>query len=342
MGSVSGSETPAGLTARAASLTDADRALLLAKVAWGDRHRRPAATTGPDAVAPDFLADLRQRLGPAWLQTLRGALDRDVSLAVSSDPSRALDELASTHRAMARVDLARVHPSWLVRALREESPAVQRLVASALRGCLRDQVQAGLLLDSKDLLSERSAAVEVASWVMALWTERLLGSEAEQANDPPAIIVLARMSPRAGYRLCRLAGLCKLILSEQPQRGHAAASERARHEWLTGRLAAADADLRMLARRDVEYSRSSRLPSRHQAARIGLVTMARLLAECEPFRLRWALQHWPYPIAKLIRSLMPPVTNRPAALSDSETWILKTVWDRLNLEGRLALAWPLS
>ena len=93
---------------------------------------------------------------------------------------------------------------------------------------------------------------------------------------------------------------------------------------------------------DVEASRSSRLPPRHQAARIGLATIARLLADSEPFRLRWALQHWPYPIAKLIRSLIPPATNRPAALLESETWILKTAWDRLNLEGRLALAWPES
>ena len=216
------------------------------------------------------------------------------------------------HRATARVDLGRVHPSWWVRALREESPAVQRLVAASLAASLRDHLQAGLLLDSQDLVSERAAAPEVASWVMALWTERLVGGEAERADDSPAIIVLARLSPRAGYRLCRLAGLCKLILAGEPLGGHAGASERVRREWLTGRLANADADLRTLARRDVETSRSSRLPPRHQAARIGLATIARLLADSEQFRLRWALQHWPYPIAKLIRSLIPPAANRPA------------------------------
>ena len=104
------------------------------------------------------------------------------------------------------VDLGRVHPSWLVRALREESPAVQRLVAASLRGshCVIS-VQAGLLLDSQDLISERAAAPEVASWVMALWTERLVGGEAERADDPPALIVLGRLSPRrviasAGWR----------------------------------------------------------------------------------------------------------------------------------------------
>jgi hypothetical protein len=342
MGSVSGDETPGGPTAPGASLTDADRALLLASVAWGDRHWNSRGTTGPDAGAPDFLEGVRDRLAPAWLRLLRDALDRDVSLAASDDPSKALDELASMHRAMSRVDLTRVHPSWLVRALREESPAVRRAVASALTGSLRHQVQAGLLLDSEDLLSERAAAAEVVPWVMALWTERLVGGEAERANDPPAIIVLARLPLRAGYCLCRMAGLCKLILADQPQRGRPGETERARHEWLAGRLADADGDLRTRAKRDVESGRSSRLPLRHQAARIGLAAIARLLAECEPFRLRWALQHWPYPIAKLIRALMPPVTNRSSALFESETWILKTAWDRLNLERRLPLAWPES
>lgn len=107
-------------------------------------------------------------------------------------------------------------------------------------------------------------------------------------------------------------------------------------------MANADADLRTLASLDIETSGSSKLPPRHQAARIGLATIARLLAASEQFRLRRALQHWPYPIAKLIRSLIPPTTNRPLVLINSETWILKTAWDRLNLEGRLALAWPES
>jgi hypothetical protein len=68
--------------------------------------------------------------------------------------------------------------------------------------------------------------------------------------------------------------------------------------------------------------------------------MARLLADCEPFRLRWALQHWPYPIAKLIRSLLPGVASRPGSLLEWETLILKTAWDRLHLEGLLGTAWP--
>ena len=340
MGSSLGDETRARQSTRMASLTDADQALLLASVAWGDRYRRSGDASRSDDTAPDFLTTVRDRLAPGWLQTLRGAPDRDGPPAGVNDPPRALDELRRMHRATARVDLTRVHPSWWVRALREESPAVKRLVASALVPSARDHLQAGLLLDSADLISERRAAPDVASWVMALWTERLVGGEAERADDSAAVIVLARLSPRAGYRLCRLAGFCKLILAGEPPGGHAGPTERARREWLANRLENAEADTRTLARRDVENSGRFKLPPRHRAARIGLTTIARLLADSEQFRLRWALQHWPYPIAKLIRSLIPPATNRHAVLIDSETWILKTAWDRLNLEGRLALAWP--
>jgi hypothetical protein len=346
---------------RVASLTDADRALLLAVRAWGDGCRRPDDRGEPAGTVRELIANFRDWLAPDWFQRLCDAVDdlarpgegeppgeladpaRSEPRAAgsgSSDPRQALAVLRRMLAESTRVELGRVHSSWWVRALQEESPTVQRLVAASVPGLVRDQLQAGLLLDSQDLVSERTAAPEVASWVMSLWTERLVGGESERADDPPAIIVLGRLSPRAGYRLCRLAGLCKYILAAQNPVGHPSASDRARWEWLKGRLATADQDLQALARRDVEMSGSSRLPPRRHAARLGLATLARLLADSEAFRLRWALQHWPYPVAKLIRSLMPPTASRPASLLEWESLVLKTAWDRLNLEGRLALPWP--
>ncbi|HZW31825.1 MAG TPA: hypothetical protein VFF52_14020, partial [Isosphaeraceae bacterium] len=97
--------------------------------------------------------------------------------------------------------------------------------------------------------------------------------------------------------------------------------------------------LREQARRDVQAG-SANVPSRHAAARIGLLTLARLLADCEPFRVRWALQHWPYPLAKLTRSLMPPAWPRPAHGLREEFRVLRAAWDRLGREGRLPIAWP--
>jgi hypothetical protein len=244
------------------------------------------------------------------------------------------------HRASARVELARVHPSWCVRALREESPAVQRLVTASVCSSLREKLQAGLLLDSQDLKSERTPSADVASWVLALWTERLVGGEPERAFDAPGIIVLTRVSLRAGYRLCRTLGICKLVLAGEEIQGDPKPRQQSRWGWLEESLAATANDLRAQALRDVQTSRSFPLPARHCAARIGLVTIARLLTDAEPFRLRWALQHWPYAIAKLIRSLMPPAGSRNAPLVHWETRILKTAWDRLNFEGRLRTPWP--
>jgi hypothetical protein len=80
--------------------------------------------------------------------------------------------------------------------------------------------------------------------------------------------------------------------------------------------------------------------ARRRAPMLGLVTLARLLADCKPFRTRWALQHLPYPIVKRIRSLMPAASRRVEAVSRLETLILRAAWDRLILEGRIAIPFP--
>ncbi len=342
MSSVTGEKTPFGYAQRPARLTDSERALLLATVAWGDQGREADETVGANEALPDFVNRLRERLESAWFDKIRVALEDAVSKASAGQRKSAVDQLGRMHREAASADLARVHPSWLVRALREESPAVQRFVAASLEGSLRHQLQAGLLLDSRDLMSERAAAPEVAQWVMALWSERLVGGDATRPDESAVLIVLGGLSPRAGYRLCRMAGFCKLILAGEPPDGRGDARESVRRDWLAIRLAHAEPALRELARADVDASRSSRLAPRRHAARIGLSTIARLLGDEEPFRVRWALQHWPYPIAKAIRALMPLHANGADLAPEGEALILKTAWDRLNLEGRLAMACPVS
>jgi hypothetical protein len=337
MSSVAGDERSGGSILPGLSLSDADRAFLLAMAAWGAPPRQ--TENGPDRIVSDLRARVRRRLGPAGFARVCNNLLHDSSQAMFRDPLKARERLSRMHVAGARVEPAQVHPSWWVRALREESPAVQRLVASEVPAYLREPLQSGLLLDRDDLRSERPASAEVVSWVLALWTERLVGGEVDRSDDPPAIIVLGRLSPRAGYRLCRLAGVCKLILAGQMEADAGRSSNRARHEWLETRLPV-DAELQAMARLDVEAGRSSKLPPRRHLARIGLVTLARLLADAEPFRLRWALQHWPYPMAKIIRSLMPPTGSRSVSLLEWESLVLKTAWDRLNVEGRLALNLP--
>jgi hypothetical protein len=345
MGSSSRDDTGAVSPTVWGDLPEADRALLLAMGAWTNRGPpREAGGEYPDhAGTHGSQSQPWKRLEPLWAGRLRDAWERESAAAGDREPDRALDQLRAMHCAEARGDLTRIHPSWWIRALKDESPAVQRVVAAATPQPLRFAVQAGLLLDSQDLISDRPAAPEVLGWVLSLWRERLVGGEPERPDDPPAIIWLSRLSLRAGYRLCRLAGLAKLVLAD-PKGGEGdhkiPPAQRSQWEWLRDHLTAADPELALLARHDVQTDAVAKLPGRRQAARIGLFTVARLLTNCEPFRVRWALQHWPYAIAKLIRSLMLPAGKWSSSLLRGESLVLKTAWDRLNLEGRLAMTWP--
>jgi hypothetical protein len=319
-------------TIPASRLSEADRILLLAARAW------PAA--GGSGEAALACARLWERLGRAWRRRLGEAWEGGATEVAPGDPGSARDEIRRAHAATARVDAARVHPSWWVRALREESPAVQRVVAATAPEPVRHAVQAGLLLDNADLLAERPGDPQVRAWVLSLWTERLVGGEPERVDDPAAIVVLTRLAPRTAYRLCGAAGLGKLALAGEPPKPDVPRQTlHARWQWLQERLASADAAVQEQARGDVR-SVPPHLPSRQVAARIGLLTIARLLADCEPFRVRWALQHWPYPLAKLTRSLMPPASQRAIPWQHGESMVLKAAWDRLGMEGRLPMAWP--
>ena len=48
---------------------------------------------------------------------------------------------------------------------------------------------------------------------MGLWTERLVGGEASRPDDSPALVAVCGLSNRAGYRLCRVAGLGKMVVA---------------------------------------------------------------------------------------------------------------------------------
>ena len=112
-----------------------------------------------------------------------------------------------------------------------------------LAEAVRHRVQAGLLLDSRDLQSERPAAAEVASWVMALWTERLVGGEAERADDSPALAVLVRLyAPRWLSPVPDGGALQARLWLVSPDDRHGAADEQARYDWLAARLADAGDD----------------------------------------------------------------------------------------------------
>jgi hypothetical protein len=341
MSSNSGDLAGTGNIAHAGSLSEADRALLLAMRAWSVETRPKPESATENENEQEFISRFEGRLEPGWVRRLCGTSERHEQSGDRLDSNGALSRLRRMHASSVRVELEQVHPTWLVRALQEESPAVKRLVAASVPESLTNALQAGLLLDSQDLMTERPVQPIFREWVMGLWTERLVGGERARDDDLPALAVLCRLSARAGYRLCRMAGVAKLTVAlEKPEEGRTNQIERLRDEWFHGRFDPLDPEFQTRARGDALLIARMKLPRRLHAARLGLVTLARLLADSEPFRLRWALQHWPYPIVKLTRSLMSDPSSRTPGVLRGESQLLKSAWERLTLEGRLREPWP--
>ena len=341
MSSIPNDLASSGDAAQVSRLSESDRALLLAMRAWADLAPSRQAGASEKEDEHDFILRYWDWLEPGWINRLCEAWDRQARPGDRIDAKRALDRLREMHVSSVHVDLGQVHPSWLLRALQEESPAVKRLVVASVSESLRHPLQAGLLLDSLDLATERPVQPMFRDWAMGLWTERLVGAEAARDDDPPALVAICGLSARAGFRLCRMAGLAKTILSvEKPRKPSTQQPGRERDEWFRGRLGAVEAEFAARARADVNSIVQTKLPRRLHAARIGLFTVARLLADSEPFRLRWALEHWPYPIVKLARSLMSDATSRAPIILRGEGQVLKSAWERLTLEGRLSEPWP--
>jgi hypothetical protein len=291
--------------------TLADRAFLNAWRGW-------ERTTSPR---------LWDRIGPEWRGTLRLAQEAGVDL----DPEAARGQLRREHAAMARPDLGRVHPSWWVRALQQEPRSVQRAVTASLPPPLRAPLMAGLDLSPADLETDRPPHPEAVRSVLALWTERLIGDLPERPDDPPAICALTRLGPRRLVRLARVCGLAKWTLAA----GEAAArsgADRVRVDSFCRTFGRIDERVRVRAVRDLE---SVDREGRHFQVRLGWLTLARLLSLTDPYRVRWALQHLPYPVAKATRALMPRPSRPNLGWLRWEAAVLRTAWHRLRAEGRL-------
>jgi len=309
-----GPDDPATAAVGASGLGEADCVLLLALRAWA-----PAGQPGMGGLSDKHPhAQLVDRLAPSWARRMLDVQGDGTTGA--GDRAEARERLRDAHRNEVRVDLGRVHASWWARGLREESPSVRRAVVAAAPEPIRARVQAELLLDNDDLQAERAADPEVLAWACSLWTERLVGGEPRKADDPSVIVAMAGPSLRDGYRLCRYAGEIKLALAGQ-----------ARADWASGFVASSGPEFAVIARHDIQSTPTAKMPQRRLAARIGLLTIARLLADCEPFRVRWALQHWPYTIAKLVRALMPPAAKRSPVMMHVESEVLKAAGDRLGV-----------
>lgn len=300
----------ASVTGSHDDLTIADRALFAAMNVWG--------TPVEDRFWDSF--------GPAWKARLLEGWASTSTMA----PDAARERLRLEHRAETRPDLGRVHSSWLIRALKDESPAVRRAVSANAPPAIREVLCAKLGFKFQDLENNRTACPEALSYAVLLWTERLVGDVDARDNDPLVIRALTQLDHRSLSRLIQAVGLLKWALTWQDPPA-LRARDRERFAHFRTIFQEPNPRLKQLARFDVTRGGAA---GRHEEGRLGLLTIARLLEVAEPYRVRWALQHIPYPVARFTRALMNPKPRRDSSLVPWESEILRAAWDRIDAERR--------
>jgi hypothetical protein len=302
------------------SPSTADRALVRALRAWGDPRFELASSR--------FSESWRDRLRTAWSST------------ATSAASEAFDQLRRDHEASARPDLARVHPSWFVRALKSESPSVQRAVTAHAPLPLRLELRRGLDLEPGDLEPDHSPDAGALGWALALWTERLVGDIPDRDDDPTVVTAMTRLGSRDLARLIKVCGLIKHAFALDSDGltkidesiARFTTLDRVRLGYFRRQIGAADPRLVPVAQLDLETIGGDH---RRGHGRVGLLTFGRLLGAVEPHRARWALQHLPYSIARGMRIKEAPALPRKALLT-WESWVLEAAGARLLFEGRLS------
>lgn len=296
--------------------TAMDLAVLRSLIGWG----------GADA------ARTWDRLGAGWRERLEAFGEE-----VEEEPEGARASLRRAHAAGARPDPAHVHPSWWIRALKGESPAVVRAVAAHAPPAMAEVLRRDLFLDAEDLRPDRPPHPEALQWALALWTERFVGGPAALPEDPPVIAALTGLGPHELYRLVHVTGLAKRSYGlKTPQAGdpHPPGPRDlvrlARFRRLWGRK---DPRLDRIANWDMDETADV---VDQMLSPLGLITVGRLLAVVEPHRTRWVLQHLPYAVARWLRpriTLKNPFVRRRTLL-DWEMQIFQAAVDDLRDEGR--------
>jgi hypothetical protein len=173
---------------------------------------------------------------------------------------------------------------------------------------------------------------------MSLWAERLVGALPEP-DDSPVIVAITRLSSLDLAKLIKVCGVVKHAFAIDGGRATAIDEQLARFTpldrvrlgFFRRRIGVPDARLAPLAKQDLRYIEGD---WKRAHLRLGLVTFGRLLDQTEVDRARWAVQHLPYSVAKLVRRKMAlPIPRR--AVKSWENWILEAAWARLLSERRM-------
>ena len=322
---------PSNAAPTLATTSPADLALVRAIRAFGDFGGN-GQSGNPFGFLAKFSPESRERILEVWFSIARVT------------PEIAWQTLLRDHQAAARFDPARVHPTWFARILAAESPAVQALVTARATGPVRaalDRRRTASEIAGRVVDSANPAAV---AWALTLWTERLVGDVPESPDDPPVILALSQFSLRDQLRLVKAIGQAKLAFaidgmapdSSLEALARTSAIDRVRIAFFRRIIGEPDSRLAPLARAEFESIEADR---RWKFAAVGLLTVARLLKGCDPHRVRWAIQHLPYPVAKRFGKLAGSHSSGSKTLPSRaiqawESWIMEAAWARLLSEGR--------
>lgn len=243
------------------------------------------------------------------------------------DPRAALDRLRDAHASHARLDTRRIHRSWWASALKKESPAVIRAVLGVAPASIRDKLAAdlGVAPESCDPAACRSEPIR--DCVLALWGARLATGGDPGSDDPLAVQVLARSDARDLQGFLETIGLAKRgYLPDPPAPEGTLDHQMWSHFRNLWGLPSEEQEAQ--ARRDLKEAGGA-------IAVFGLITLGRLLAEAEPSRARWAMQHLPMTLARPLREAMglqSPLLSRPELLAwergilDAAARVLSPYW----------------
>lgn len=298
--------------------TVAERALLRAFLAFGN---------GPSGATWARLSD-RWR---ARLDSIRGAITN------TPDPASARDRLERNHHDEARPDPTRIHPTWWARALSRESPSVRRAVISHAPDPIGPALRRTFAAEADATEDANPPDPDALAWVLALAGERFVGGPAREDDDPPIIRIIAALDGRRYSHLVTGLGLARLAFLGQEDASRP--RNRDRIAMLRPSLPEPTPELLTLVRDDLAalHLDAEGGTVRNLPPRLGLRSVARLLAPVDPHRTRWALQHLPYPIARSLYEHMShdQPSLAPALLQRFESDMLLSAVVLLVREGRV-------
>ena len=294
-----------------------DRAFLDAEFLFGG-GTQPDLSVFTESSRVRYLDAIQQRSATA---------DRDAEFA----------NLRSIFEAQRKADLARIHPSWVARALQDEPRSIRRAVLRCLPEPSRRVVALELAMTSEELSTDSTEDnAFYRSLALSQSLSRLVGDVASVEGEAPVVVALTAIEPSAAPRMIRRIGIAKWAITAIPLPD----TERVELErWKAWFDALGPWEPRFRDTCQAELARLKTLDSK-AVNRLGFSTFSRLLRTVDSRRARWTIQQIPYSTAKTLQTIMNHNEADCATLLGEESRLFQATWRALWEEGAISRAWP--